>query len=243
MSSATNPNAKKNWIGTRRGKTKSKKAWLAKPRRVRSTIGSRIPNVIPNMLKTKLSYGDVWEFNSGAGATYARNLFCINSIYDSDKIGVGGQPTGHDELATLYTKYQVYAVKIRYHVINQIAYPMLVNADVGDADHVWPASGTDVQQYCLEMPNTQSLELLPYTYGDHCSGWLKRFIRIKDIFRGQSVKGTDFSALCGADPAKLAYSNIAVADASGARVNIQATVIVKITYYVKFFGKKINVED
>jgi len=59
----------------------------------------------------KLVYNDFRAVvAAGNQATY---LYRLNSVFDPDETGVGGQPAGFDQLKTLYGRYRVVAVRAR----------------------------------------------------------------------------------------------------------------------------------
>jgi len=65
----------------------------------------------PDVLPVKLVYNDYRAVvASGNQATY---VYRLNSCFDPDQTGVGGQPAGFDQLKALYGRYRVVAVRAR----------------------------------------------------------------------------------------------------------------------------------
>lgn len=64
----------------------------------------------PSMLKCKLQYVDYVGLTSGITLSY--QMYRGNSLFDPDFTGIGHQPRGFDQLATLYERYYVGASKI-----------------------------------------------------------------------------------------------------------------------------------
>lgn len=61
--------------------------------------------IVPDRLFTKLKYTQVLQ---GGAASFLRQVFRGNSVFDPDFTGGGNQPAGFDQLATLYAYYRVY---------------------------------------------------------------------------------------------------------------------------------------
>lgn len=70
----------------------------------------------PDRLLCKLRYSEQLQLNPAALTTYYQ--FKINSIYDPNSTGIGGQPLYRDELATLYNRYRVHRCDWRVTISN-----------------------------------------------------------------------------------------------------------------------------
>lgn len=62
-----------------------------------------------------MRYSDAFQLTS-TGGIINEYIFRANSIHDPNFTGVGHQPMGHDQMATLYTKYIVLGSKITVQV-------------------------------------------------------------------------------------------------------------------------------
>jgi len=91
--------------GRRRGKRTTKK-------QKGPMIVNFSSNPLPNEYFVRMKYVQTYKALSSAGASYAGNIFRLNSIYDPDESGVGHQPYGHDTLAPLFNLYRVLKTKI-----------------------------------------------------------------------------------------------------------------------------------
>ncbi len=60
------------------------------------------------------------------GTTFYEYVFAGNSLYDPDVTGVGGQPTGFDQLSNFYNKYRVMSSSISVTFINTASVGTLV---------------------------------------------------------------------------------------------------------------------
>lgn len=67
-----------------------------KKMRKATTAIIRSPSVVPDRMKLKLRYTDVFSITVNGGVQNYQ-LFSGNSIYDPDATGVGHQPFGHDQ--------------------------------------------------------------------------------------------------------------------------------------------------
>lgn len=86
-----------------------RKMWKRKPRvsrRPKQLVVNRALHPIPQRYITKQKYSDVFALGAGSGSTF---LYRLNSVFDPNRTGVGHQPQGFDQLATLYNRYRVIA--------------------------------------------------------------------------------------------------------------------------------------
>jgi hypothetical protein len=63
----------------------------------------------PTVLPVKLRYSDLRAVV--ASGNQGQYIYRLNSVFDPDETGVGGQPAGYDQLKTLYGRYRVMACK------------------------------------------------------------------------------------------------------------------------------------
>lgn len=96
---------KTNWQSIAKKVIKRRKAISSVPKAV-------YPGRLP-YLWTTLTYTD-WSYtlNPGAAGTAAVQVFAANGLYDVDITGVGHQPTGFDQLMSLYNEYVVTEAEI-----------------------------------------------------------------------------------------------------------------------------------
>lgn len=82
-----------------------------------SKLTYSLKTIVPDRLRTKLTYGSVNTFTSAAGVT-SEYVYRGNSCFDPDQAGAGAQPNGFDQLSALYNRYRVYSSRIKYQPIN-----------------------------------------------------------------------------------------------------------------------------
>lgn len=71
----------------------------------------RLQTGFPQQMKVRLKYVDEYVMTSTAGAV-ANQAFRMNSVFDPDFTGVGHQPYGFDQYASLYNVYTVLGSKL-----------------------------------------------------------------------------------------------------------------------------------
>jgi len=99
--------AKKTKASFRRSKRKR-----FRPRRARTTY----LKTFPKQMAVKLTYCDTIAIpNTDTGTADYR--FRLNSIFDPDMTGGGHQPRGHDQWATIFSKYCVIGAKVKVEPI------------------------------------------------------------------------------------------------------------------------------
>lgn len=79
-------------------------------RGARTTKMTRGPATISDRIIVRMKYV---AFETMTTSTASDHLFNLNSIFDPDRTGIGHQPLGHDQWANFYSKYRVFATKIR----------------------------------------------------------------------------------------------------------------------------------
>lgn len=87
------------------------------PKTLRATI-LYTPLVCPNVMRVKLPYTDLFEFNGGGIFTIVSNVFRGNSIFDPDLTGTGTQPLGRDQWHNFYNRYRVISSTIEVSASN-----------------------------------------------------------------------------------------------------------------------------
>lgn len=77
------------------------------------------PVMWPTVFPARLTYSDYRTLT--CTASQAEYVYRLNSLFDPDQTGVGGQPDGFDQLKTLYGRYRVVAVDVEVECIGQSA--------------------------------------------------------------------------------------------------------------------------
>ncbi len=72
----------------------------------------------PPKYRCALRYAQTKTYTTGAsGVSGTENAFSLNSLYDPDITGVGHQPYGFDQVASLYSKYLVMSCDVQIRAV------------------------------------------------------------------------------------------------------------------------------
>lgn len=86
-------------------------------KKVVNTLWKYSPSAFQNEFVVMLPYCEYAPYSQAAATIGALQQFKINSIYDPDLTGIGGQPLGRDTWSGIYNYYKVLETHIKYTVI------------------------------------------------------------------------------------------------------------------------------
>lgn len=205
----------------------------------------RIANIQPNAMFAKLHYYDHWDLTSGIN-TYVSQTFRLNSIYDPDYTGVGGQPSGYTEYAGLYNKYRVLGAKVRVRFEANPTMPAMIVGFRTRWNEAAVATGLGVQQTLTELKNQTRCRWLPATTSTPNSSemvqWCKAYIPMKKMF-STGHRDEDFEALFGNNPVSQCYLDVLGCGVNATETPLSVKADVMITYYCKFLDKAVQYAD
>lgn len=105
-------------------------------------------------MSVKLRYTDTTTLLSGLNGHIGDvQTFRLNSLYDPDLSGVGTQPYGYDQLATLYRKYKVHGASIEVVFTDPDQDGMLMAIQLRNPSNVYSMAGKNVNDL-REQPMT-----------------------------------------------------------------------------------------
>ncbi len=189
----------------------------------------RAPSAIGDSTFVKLKYV------TGQNLTAAGNVDRVyrgNGAFDPDQSGAGMQPYGWDEWAAFYTKYICYGSSIK--VMGKSTVNLLTVLGVV------PKLNTTSEGFT---------ELVGEPYGKFTminSNAAGNTTKIKHFMTTRKMFGLDKNQVGNADytgtvatgtPASEFYWHVIVDDATGSTGTTNVTVLVEITYYIKFFER------
>lgn len=203
--------------------------------------GKKFTNQIAPFKRVSLTYGDVWELDAAAG-TYKDNDFIINSLYDPDLTGAGGQPSGFDAYATMYARYRVVSAKVTVTFINTSTQVIMAGMSFGDDDYHFPTSGTTCQQEFLEGNRSSWCTLSPKDTSDFHKT-VSRYVSFKKYFGRTVMTEDDFTAGTGASPERKMYGQLSICNVNGTTVGCTCTAIVRVKFYTYFYQPHYVIED
>ncbi len=194
--------------------------------RRRPTLNRSIqPTPFPKLLRTKLQYSESIHVNPGALLhLYEWN---VNSLFDPNRTATGHQPMYRDQLAVIYNRYRVRAIKwrmiitdvntpVRYAVV---IYNNTIPVDVDDmSEHRGAKSG--VLAHMQAGANNQKV--------------ITGYSKLSDII-GETVEDEREQALMGQSPGNVVILGIRSASLDGATNMTSLAMQVRFTYYCDFF--------
>lgn len=191
---------------------------------------------IPNGEIVHLKYNAQFSITATGGAQTA-HIFKINSIFDPDLTLVGHQPYGRDQLATLFTYYQVYRCSWRIWAINTSA-TSTGSSNTTGVVVVVPSTessvtGTPGYPGNLEMPRAVVKLINNNDDAGRAVVW-KGSIHMANLFnipKGQFYGEGEYGALMTSDPAQLAYLHVLMSNADANTTSVKF--MVQLTYDCK----------
>lgn len=208
-----------------------------KPRGNASNTIIRAPAAISDSTMVKMNYG----FNVDTNSTTApdAHIFNCNSIHDPDFSGVGHQPLSHDQWASFYTSYCVYAIRYDIQAVGitsgtsgQLAVVFKPNSTgVTDFDTIREKS---YNQYKICGPPGSAPSVRQF------KGYMttKRMFGLKELTNAD----TSYQASFGSNPSNNWYLHCySQAIDNSTSYNVYWTGV--ITYYVKLFNRKALTES
>lgn len=177
---------------------------------------------------TKMKYSDVFTLSSAlnSGLFY----FNLNSIYDPNRSGVGGQPYGHDQLEALYHRYRV--INCSY-VITAYSGGSVIRVVATPLNETW-SSVPSISQACMN-PRAKFMIQVPGGPGQKIIGNCN-IPSLMGRNRDQYMADDRFQALFGSSPSELAVLAIQGADIGDLSATIQCTIT--LNYTVECFDPK-----
>jgi len=173
------------------------------------------------------------------GAVYSSYVFRGNSCFDPDYTGTGHQPMYFDQYSEIYNKYRVLGCAIRVDLNNASTASALYFICFPSTDI---ATLTSVSQ-ALEQGRAKSPKIVPLGQ-TMSSARIKEYCSTRKAL-GQTkvqVMDEDNAANIGATPNQVWYWNL-FWESTDQNANVISHAIIKLTYYVQFFDKKVGTQS
>ncbi len=188
----------------------------------------------PPVLPVRLKYTDYRVLSAvGNEVTY---VYRLNSCFDCDFTGAGGQPEGFDQLKAQYTQYRVVAAKVSVEGMGNGANTNGLIA-MGPSNSSTYVTNIDAESLANGWGGKSA------TYSQTTPGKLKALYRIGELegYNEDSLlANVNMAADVGASPSFQQFLGIAVE--TGNSATGQTMVRVEIEYYVRM-ELRINTED
>lgn len=204
-------------------------------RRINYKRRPRIPRLIgtPSSSFQKLKYVQLIQASIGA-SSYNANSFRLNSLFDPDATGTGGQPYYYDQLAGLYYKYRVFGCKISVKLSASASTTNLYHPHVVIAPFV-SSAGWSSEQSVLTSPGAVYKIIIP---GQNVVTLSKYFsiAKLMGISRKQVADDDEFAADYNANPAKVATATVRVVNNDGGTA-VTVGYEIQIVYYCMMYQR------
>lgn len=165
----------------------------------------RNTNGVPAKLKTTLKYATNLGINPSLGGC-AGHTFAANGLYDPDITGTGHQPMGFDQIAQLYLRYTVTAVRMKVSHLQQSATTQVPGAfGIIFNDDASLTLGTPLSK-CAEQRNVSKIAFgSNQIYSGSENVTMSQDIGQYFGHAGSLVGEGDYSARTNTNPARLCY--------------------------------------
>lgn len=186
----------------------------------------------PGAMCLRLRYVSNYQASVAASTLLGRQ-FCLNSLYDPDVSGTGGQPYYYDQLTNLYNRYRVYGCKVQIQFtcsssVTNLYPPRVAMVAFGDVFPSWSTMATIQNQkgaYVKTIIPGQTTAIGTRYYSCH---------KLLDVSRVEYDTSEPFQAVVAASPTRTCNLNFYVQNQDGANA-ITVDVWLMMTFYCKMF--------
>ncbi len=193
----------------------------------------------PLRYNAKLTYSQWGSYGNGVATTYGtENVFRLNSLFDPDLTGVGHQPYGFDQLATLYREYKVMGVTVRIEANDPSNDGAIVGALITPQGDPTTLVGASINQM-HEKPWFSGLDI-------NDSGSQRRvltqYFAMEDLIGCTKLQFDSdsalYSALTNQNPQTGAFLHVALAEYTGGIPAFTVCrITVTLTYHCMFWNR------
>lgn len=185
----------------------------------------------------KMHYTETFGLTAGTfGAIGTEVIYGLNNLYDPNYSGTGHQPYGRDQVAALYQKYIVNAVKIDITFTNPSEDGLVAAAMIQPSGASYAMTGK-YQDAVREAPGSC---LRPINNTGKQVSKVVQYVSLQKLNGLSKVQWNTqldtFGAAAGSSPTSLSYLRVAVGSDSG---NTGGTLIgrVTLTFYCKWYER------
>lgn len=177
---------------------------------------------VPDVTSIKFVYSDFRSITSSA--SQGEYVYRLNSVFDPDSTGVGGQPDGFDLWKTLYSQYRVVACDVEVQCVGFSGIGFVA---------MGPSPNSTSFTSAEEIAGLRKSKGGIFTLGQGAVTKLHRMYRISDLngISDESLLANDsFAATTTSNPSRMFYLHIGTETAGASDV---AYVWVKLTYFTR----------
>lgn len=191
-----------------------------------------LPVGVPSSMYAKLRYTDIRQASVAASTSDTRE-FRMNSLFDPDYTGAGGQPYYHDQYTAFFQRYRVYGCLVEWRVTcasstSNMYYPLCVMTSYCDAVPAWSTSLT-----ALNAKRSVMKQIIP----GQTTVYLKRYYNLRSLAGVSKFEYNNtevFQALVSANPSRGIFVNLAFVNDDGSNA-VSYTSYTRLTFYCKYF--------
>lgn len=187
----------------------------------------------PDAMNVKLNYVERIGLSGTPNVDY---IFRGNSIFDPNYTGTGHQPMYANQYAPIYQRYRVHASSIRVDAINQstseAAQIALIPKDTFDA--ITDLGTAQEYSRAVETKMIPISQQYPVRIKNYCTTRKAMGMTKTEANSDFDLTGLTGTTGIGNNPAQLWWWHI-VAESTDAIATVNTVILVKITYYVKFY--------
>lgn len=204
-----------------------------------STTIIKQPSGLADRTFVKLKYWETLNFTQTLGSLGV-NVYRINSLFDPDLTGTGGQPYLFDQWSALYQSYRIHGCKITISAYTQVGgatstmYSNRIGITFSSSSTSFGSSGQELIQ---EQPYTKSKQL-KMGNADTGQAMVSAYMSCAKL-EGRTKKGynanPNFEALISANPSNSLFAHVWCYAPSGLLESL--VMEVKLTYYAEFFDR------
>lgn len=183
----------------------------------------------PDTIRMRLKYGDTQTLTSSVSNQCPNNGYRMNSIYDPDYSGAGGQPYWNDQLSPIYGRYRVLGCKITATFSRGTA----ATADIGpwlvgiQGTRATSLSSTN-SSYLLNAPDTATKTLSQ----DSGNQTVSLTFSPRSVFGPHGADSDDLAAAIGANPNRN-YLGFVFCANNGVTTATTVVAHIEVEYYVE----------
>jgi len=187
---------------------------------------------IPDVAEVQLNYSNTNAL--APGVSVGLNVFRANAVFDPDFTGVGIQPTGFDQYATLYNRYRVIGVYVQIWVSNG-------NSNNPEMAYILPLSQSTAVTNFRSIMNDDYVKLGPVSdLGSTGPRKLTCYIdnaKLEGVTKQAFMNDQAFSALVTGNPSRETFVQCGAFSIDGSTACV-ADLLYKLSYKVQFYERK-----
>lgn len=200
---------------------------------------------IPLFKQCQLAYSQSFSMGNGTLPIFY-HTFRLNSVYDPDHTGVGGQPNGFDTWNTIYNRYAV--IGASYTV--RFSHRLPANTDTLIGVVTVNPTATDLQIDNLvdarERPSVKTVTIQPTSHGNNNNtAVITGRIRVSDWLLPTSGSfGEQMCVSTSTNPSNVVALHVGIMDLEGGTPDLAVVwAEVRITYDVIFMEPTVDTSD